>query len=257
MVAARLESAGPDTKIDKKAPPRALDVTGPSGGMLDRYLDGLGRGVMPLDPDPLSRLAISLIAIPAVLFTAMPLMLPFFGSLTLLLVPAAFAVHAIGLWLLRYGEAAEQARSAWRTWMVGVAVGLASAVLAVAYAFPTGFDVAVTWGSVPAPGLAWIVIFPLVPTTAIAATVTALWPYADRGERLFLSWSVVAALAGFLSLMILGVVAAGRVPGPLSITVALDVAAPLVLLGIGRLLWRTRAAARSVPTGPITTFRRA
>lgn len=234
-----------------------MDVTGPSGGMLDRYLDGLGRGVMPLDPDPLSRLAISLIAIPAVLFTAMPLMLPFLGSLTLLLVPAAFAVHAIGLWLLRYGEAAEQARSAWRTWMLGVFVGIVAAVLAITHAFPTGLEVGVAWGSAPAPGLAWIVIFPLVPTTAIVATATALWPFADRKERLVMSWSIVGGMAGFLSLMVLALVAAGRIPGPLSILVALDVAGPVMLVGIGRLLWRTRAAARRVPTGPITTFRRA
>lgn len=226
-------------------------------GPLDRYLDSLRRGVMPLDPDPLSRLAVILVAIPAVLFTVMPLALPFVGSLTLLMVPAAFAVHAIGLWLLRYGDAAEQARSAWRTWMLGVAVGASAAAVAVAYAFPAGFRAGVAWGPVTAPGLAWIVMFPLVPTTAIVASVTALWPFADRRERLVLSWSVVGAMAGFASLLLLAVVAGGQVPGPLGILVVLDVAGPLLLAGIARLLWRTRAGARAATPGTVTNFRRA
>lgn len=234
--------------------PRAY---GAPPGPIDRYLDGFERGRFPLEPGPLTRTAFVLMVVPALLFSVLPFVLGPLSSLALLPVPAALAVHVVGLRLLRYGEAPREARIAWWTWLLGVGAGIAAGATSVLYGLPSSFDPTAPWGTVPAPGLAWAVLFPLVPTSALAATVRGLWPFADRAERLVLSWAVVGSAFGLATLLLLGTLPGGRVPGPVGILVALGVGGPVLVAAVGRMLWRTRYVGPLVaPLAPAVTFER-
>lgn len=223
---------------------------------VDAYLDSLGAAAATMKPDHRSRVALALMAVPAVLFAAMPALVRVLSSLSLLLVPAAFAVHAVGLWLLGQGCAPDEARSAWRTWAVGLILGVGLSVSSLALGVPAGLDPSAAWGSAPSPGRAWLVVFALVPTAAIGATVQAAWAFADRFERLALSWAVVASVAALASLLVVGLVPGSAVPGPVAVLAGLGIGGPVLLVGLGRLLWRTRPRDRQVVVpGPVPRLR--
>lgn len=227
----------------------------PSGPslLLDRYLASLDPGTLPLTPGPLARAAIGLMVAPAIVFTLMPALVGTLGSLALLSVPAVFALHAVGLWLIRQGRTPDAVRRAWRTWLIGLGLGVALAATTLAIGFPAGVTAGASWGSAASPGLAWLVVYPLVPTAVVGATVQATWAFADRRERLILSWSVVGAAFALALLLVLRVFAPAGVSGPIGILAALGVSAPVLLVGIGRLLWRTSARNRAAPSqGPIS-----
>lgn len=226
-------------------------------GPIDRFLDTFERGRFPLEPGPLTRTALLMAVVPALLFSVFPFLVLGVGSLALLAVPAAFAVHLVGLRLLRFGEAPREARTAWWTWLAGVALGVAAGVTSLLYGLPSTFDPGAPWGTASVPGLAWVVLFPLVPTSALAATVRAIWPYADRREKLVLSWSIVGSAFGMATLALLGGLPYGRVPGPLAILAALGVGAPVLVAGVAGMLWRTRhVGPLVVPFAPLVRFER-
>lgn len=213
---------------------------------------------MPLDPAPLTRAAIGLMLAPAILFSVMPALVRTLGSLALLFVPAVFALHGVGLWLMRQGRSPDAIRRAWQTWTLGLVVGIALAASTLLVGIPSDIAAREAWGSAATPGMAWLVVYPLVPSVAVGATVQATWPFADRRERVILSWAMVGTAATLAMLLVLRAVAPIPVSGPIGILVALGVSGPVVLAGVGRMLWRTAARNRTAPSrGPISPVGRA
>lgn len=212
---------------------------------------------MPTAPRPLTRAAIGLMLAPAILFSVMPALVRALGSLALLFVPAVFALHGVGLWLIRQGRSRAAIRRAWQTWTIGLVLGIAMVVSTLLIGIPTDIAAREAWGSAGTPGLAWLVVYPLVPSVAIGATVQATWPFADRRERVILSWAMVGTAATLAMLLVLRAVAPTGVSGPVGILVALGVSGPVLLAGVGRMLWRTAARNRAAPSrGPVSTVER-
>lgn len=221
--------------------------------LIDRYLASIEPGTMPLAPAGLTRAAIGLMLAPALLFTVMPALVRGLGSLALLFVPAVFALHGVGLWLIRQGRRPHAVRRAWQTWTIGLVVGIALAASTLLVGIPSSIASREAWGSAATPGLAWLVVYPLVPSVAIGATVQATWPFADRRERVILSWAMVGTAATLGMLLVLRALAPIAVSGPVGILVALGVSGPVLLAGVGRMLWRTAARNRSSPSrGPVS-----